>query len=223
MSQADPFSKRLRECLGRETQTILTSHFAKNTNTYNHGDPAADVYLIETGQVKLLMLSPSGKECLLAIYAPGDVFGEACLSRAGASRLETATAMKDTTLKVIPSTTLLECLSRHSLLESFVQYLVLRLSHQQQVITSMVTIDSEQRLAETLLLLTRTLGKADPRSTRIEPRISHEELSQMVGTTRPRITTFTNKFRGLGLIDTSARQFLIVHEAKLAAHLSSLA
>jgi len=59
------------------------------------------VYFIESGQIKLLMLSPGGKECLLAIHVAGDIFGELCLSGLGA-RLETAIAMEETIIKQIP-------------------------------------------------------------------------------------------------------------------------
>jgi CRP-like cAMP-binding protein len=60
------------------------------------------VYFIERGQVKLLLLSLEGKECLLAIHSAGDIFGELCLSGSG-SRLETATAMEETNLKKYPA------------------------------------------------------------------------------------------------------------------------
>ena len=62
--------------------------------------------------------------------------------------------------------------------------------HQQQVIANPVTVDSEQRLGQTLLQPARTLGKKDPRSIRIELKIPHEESSKMVGTTRPRISVY---------------------------------
>ena len=147
------------------------------------------VYFIESGQIKLLMLSSEGRECLLAIYSDGDVFGELCLSGLGA-RLETATAMKTTMLKRVPCGQFFARLVRDSLAEGFVRYLAARVADQQQVIANLVTVDSEQRLGQTLLQLARTMGKKDPRSIRIELKITHEELSEMVGTTRPRISLF---------------------------------
>jgi len=180
------------------------------------------VYFIESGQIKLLMLSSEGKECLLAIHAAGDIFGELCLSKLGA-RLETATAMKSTTLKQIPSSQFFARLTRDSLFEGFVQYLAVRIADQQQVIANLVTVDSEQRLGKTLLQLARTMGKNDPRSIRIELRISHEELSEMVGTTRPRISMFMQRFRNLGLIEMSTEHFLIIKENKLTAYLAQIA
>jgi biotin operon repressor len=57
---------------------------------------------------------------------------------------------------------------------------------------------------------------------RIEHKISHEELSEMVGTTRPRISKFMQRFRILGLIETSAERFLIIKEKKLADYLAQI-
>jgi len=168
------------------------------------------------------MLSSEGKECLLAIHSAGDVFGELCLSGLG-TRLETAIAMKQTVLKQIPSSQFLGRLSHDSLFEGFVRYLAVRIADQQQVIANLVTVDSEQRLGQTLLQLARTMGKKDPRSIRIELRISHEELSGMVGTTRPRISLFMQRFHNLGLIETNRDHFLIIKEKKLTDYLAQIA
>ena len=72
----------------------------RHANVYNCGDQDEMVYFIESGQIKLLLLSPEGKECLLAIHSNGDIFGELCL--AGLARHESATAMRETKLKKYP-------------------------------------------------------------------------------------------------------------------------
>jgi CRP-like cAMP-binding protein len=137
--------------------------------------------------------------------------------------VETATAMKATVLKQIPCRQFFARLSRDSLFEGFVQYLAVRIAAQQQVIANLVTVDSEQRLGQTLLQLARTLGKKDPRSIRIDLKISHEELSEMVGTTRPRISLFMHKFHNLGLIERNQEHFLIIKESKLTDYLAQIA
>jgi CRP/FNR family cyclic AMP-dependent transcriptional regulator len=220
--QADEFKQKLRDSLQRETQNSRAVKIPRHDNVYSCGDQDEMVYFIESGQIKLLMLSSDGKECLLAIHSAGDVFGELCLSGLG-TRLETATAMKQTMLKQIPSSQFLGRLSRDSLFEGFVRYLAVRIADQQQVIANLVTVDSEQRLGQTLLQLARTMGKKDPRSIRIELRISHEELSEMVGTTRPRISLFMQRFHNLGLIETNREHFLVIKEKKLTDYLAQIA
>ena len=131
--------------------------------------------------------------------------------------------MKPTILRQIPSSQFLARLSRDSLLEGFVRYLAVRIAEQQQVIANLVTVDSEQRLGKTLLQLARTLGKKNQQSTRIELKISHDELSEMVGTTRPRISLFMQRFRNLGLIETNLDRFLVINEEKLTDYLARIA
>jgi CRP-like cAMP-binding protein len=220
--QADEFKRQLRDSLQRETMNSRPIKIARHDNVYTCGDQDDMVYFIESGQIKLLMLSSEGKECLLAIHSGGDIFGELCLSGLGA-RLETATAMKATTLKQIPCSQFFARLSRDLLFEGFVRYLAVRIADQQQVIANLVTVDSEQRLGRTLLQLARTIGKKDPRSIRIELKISHEELSEMVGTTRPRISLFMQRFHHLGLIETNRDRFFIIKENKLTDYLAQIA
>ena len=219
---ADKFKQQLRDSLRRETLNSRAVKFARHKNVYSCGDNDENVYYIERGQIKLLIHSSQAKECILAIHTTGDIFGELCLSGLGA-RVETATAMKQTLLKQIPCSQFFARLSRDSLFEGFVRYLAVRVADQQQVIANLVTVDSEQRLGQTLLQLARTMGKKDPRSIRIELKISHEELSEMIGTTRPRISFFMQRFRNLGLIETNSDHFLIIKEHKLTDYLAQIA
>ena len=99
--QSDRFKQQLRDSLQRETLNVQAITIKRHTNVYACGDQDEMVYFIANGQIKLLMLSSEGKECILAIHSGGDIFGELCLSGLGA-RLETATAMKETMLKKIP-------------------------------------------------------------------------------------------------------------------------
>ncbi|PYS35318.1 MAG: Crp/Fnr family transcriptional regulator [Acidobacteria bacterium] len=217
--KTNDFRQLLRKSLERQVN-LRTIRVASHQPVYVSGDSADIVYFIESGQIKLLMLSPEGKECLLAIHTAGDVFGELCLAGLN-SRLEAAIAMKETVLKSIPGQVFLDCLDNHSLLEGFAQHLATRISEQQRIIATILTVDSEHRLGETLLLLARKLGKPNILSTRIEYKITHEDLSRMVGTTRPRVTHFLGRFRGLGLIEMSSDHHLIVNEKKLANYLNA--
>ncbi len=220
--QAEQFQQQIGNSLQQETLNTRAVKFARHAHIYTCGDEDQTVYFIERGQIKLLMLAPDGKECLLAILSAGDVFGELCLSGIGLRR-ETAIAMEETVLKQIPCSKFFARLEHDGLFQGFIQYLSVRIADQQEVIANLVTVDSEQRLGKTLLSLARSLGKKDPRCVRIESKITHEELSKMVGTTRPRISVFMQRFKNLGLIETNADHFLIIKENRLTAYLSQLA
>jgi CRP/FNR family transcriptional regulator, cyclic AMP receptor protein len=222
IAQADPFNQQLAESLQSEPVIYRRLKILRHANVYTAGDQDEAIYFIESGQVKLLMHSAEGRECLLAIHSAGDIFGELCLSGLEA-RLSTATAMKATTVKRIPHAQFFARLSRDSLVEGFVRYLAVRIAEQQQVIANLVTVDSEQRLGKTLLQLARTLGRKNHEKTHIELRISHDELSEMVGTTRPRISLFMERFRHLGLIESNKEHFLVIKENKLTDYLAQIA
>jgi len=220
-SQSDQFKEQMQGSLFNEIKNSSPIKIGKHDHVYTSGDERETVYFIEKGQIKLIMTSSEGKECMLAIHGAGDVFGELCLSGLG-SRVETAIAMEDTFLKEIPCGKFLDRLSKDSLLEGFIKYLAVRVADQQQVIANLVTVDSEQRLGKTLLQIAKKLGKKDPRSIRIEVKISHEELATMVGTTRPRISVFMQRFRNLDLIEYNTEHHLIIKEHKLTAYLASI-
>jgi CRP-like cAMP-binding protein len=218
---SDQFKAQMQGSLFNETKNSSSIKVDKHNHVYTVGDERETVYFIEKGQIKLVMVSSEGKECMLAIHGEGDVFGELCLSGLG-GRLETATAMEDTVLKEIPCSKFLDRLAKDFLLEGFIKYLTVRVADQQQVIANLVTVDSEQRLGKTLLQIARKLGKKDPRSIRIEVKISHEELASMVGTTRPRISVFMQRFRNLELLEYNTEHHLIIKEKKLTAYLASI-
>jgi CRP/FNR family cyclic AMP-dependent transcriptional regulator len=219
--QSNQFKEQMQGSLFNEIKNSSPIKVGKHKQVYTVGDERDTVYFIEKGQIKLAMTASGGKECMLAIHGPGDVFGELCLSGLG-GRQETATAMEDSSLKEIPCDKFLDRLAKDSLLEGFIKYLAVRVADQQEVIANLVTADSEQRLGTTLLQIARKFGKKDPRSIRIELKISHAELSEMVGTTRPRISVFMQRFRNLDLIEYNTEHHLIIKEKKLSAYLASI-
>lgn len=216
---AGRFLQRLSQSISCEPPCFPAIRVPRHENVYLVGGRAETVYFVESGQIKLLTLSREGKECLTDIRVKGDTFGESCLSGAKECQ-ETATTMEVSTLRSIPGAKFFAHLEKHSLVEGYVQYLLSRIARQQQSITNLITVDSEHRLGETLLLLARRLGRQRPGGRRIEQKITHNELSQMVGTTRPRITEFMLNFRRLELITLSREHHLTVNENKLAEYLA---
>jgi CRP/FNR family cyclic AMP-dependent transcriptional regulator len=171
---------------------------------YATGDEDDSLYLIDSGQVKLSIASAEGKDCLLAVYGPGEVFGESCF-RSARKRVETATTMQPSVIRRASRREFVAELERHGAMEALLRHLADRLDDRQMAVFDLITIDSKQRLAKVLLAFAERLGTPDGVFFRLDQRISHEELSQIVGTTRPRVTAFMQDFRTLGLIDTSDR------------------
>lgn len=214
MVTAIAFEECLRPVLAAEAGAI-TRRIARRRIVYAGGAHDEKVYFIEAGLVKVVMQSAGGKECLLEIYAAGDFFGECGLS--GGQRSETAVAMTDTVLKQIGGARFLALILEAGLMEKLIRCLAVRLNDQQQTITNLSTVDCEHRLGATLLRLSRKLGASG--SGVLQQKISHQELSQMVGTTRPRVSEFMQKFRDLGLIDITPDSRILVRERRLREYL----
>ncbi|WP_371778475.1 Crp/Fnr family transcriptional regulator [Streptosporangium subroseum] len=212
------FKDNLRAFINHDSSGASPIKVPRRTNIYNCGQRDGNIYLVESGQIKTQMYTRCGKQCLLSIYTAGDVFGE--LSLLGPERSETATAMRTSAVRRIPATRLRAGLTDGNLLEGFIDCLALRLAEQQEVIATMVTMDSEQRLASVLLRLARKIGtRHSPQLRCIEERITQEELSGMVGTTRSRVGYFLKRFRDAGLVQPTSDLFLLVHEQRMADYL----
>jgi CRP/FNR family transcriptional regulator, cyclic AMP receptor protein len=215
----DVFKTQLRDFFRKQTE-CHRKRIPKNRFVYSSSERDGMVYFIEVGMVKLVLPTPEGKECLLAIRSAGEMFGELLLS-GQRSRLETAIAMEDSTVKQIPIRNFLEAFKKESLLESLVQYLAVRNAEQHEVITAMVTSNSELRLARTLLYLSRSLGKFASGGICIGQKISHLEFSEMIGTTRPRVGIFLKKFRESGLISLTEERCLVVNQSEMERYIAS--
>jgi CRP-like cAMP-binding protein len=173
-------------------------NYARSAVIFSQGDAANDVFYIQSGSVKLSVLSRTGKEAVVAVLGQGDFFGEGCLA-AQPRRIATASAMAKTAALVVEKPQMLEMLhTQTALAERFLAHMLARNIRVEEDLVDQLFNSSEKRLARVLLLLAR-YGKAD-QPLRI-PKMSQETLAEIVGTTRSRVNFFMNKFRDLGFIE----------------------
>jgi CRP/FNR family cyclic AMP-dependent transcriptional regulator len=165
---------------------------------YSQGDPCDSVFYVQTGEVKIAVLSPSGKEAIVAMFEPGDFFGEGALS-GQPLRLASATAARASTLLVVERQRMTQLLhEQRALSDRFLAHLLRRNTRVEADLVDQLFNSSEKRLARTLLILARYGRLEGP--NRVLPKISQETLAEMVGTTRSRVNFFMNKFRKLGYV-----------------------
>jgi CRP-like cAMP-binding protein len=173
--------------------------FPKRKNIYAQGDPADAVFYLQTGKVKLAVVSKTGKEATIGILSDGSFFGEGSLARQSL-RMGTATAVTECFALRIEKKAMMQVLHReHALSDLFVAYLLSRNIRYEEDLVDQLFNSSEKRLARVLLMLAH-FGKEGVPET-VVPRISQETLAEMVGTTRSRVSFFMNRFRKLGFID----------------------
>jgi len=173
--------------------------YGKGDPIFSQGDPCQHVYYIQKGGVKLSVVSETGQEAVVAMLAPGDFFGEGCL--AGQTvRMATATATTASTIMAVKKESMEKVLhEERTFSDRFIKHMLTRNIRIEEDLIDQLFNSSEKRLARALLLLAR-YGQQDA-PQRVVPKISQETLASMIGTTRPRVNFFLNKFRKLGFID----------------------
>jgi CRP-like cAMP-binding protein len=175
--------------------------FPKKHGIFAQGDPADAVFYVQTGKVKLTVVSNDGKEATIGILGEGYFFGEGSLA-GQALRMGSATAMTDCAVLRIDKQAMMEALHReHQLSDMFVAYLLARNIRYEEDLVDQLFNSSEKRLARVLLLLAHFGKEGIPEA--VVPKISQETLAAMIGTTRSRVSFFMNRFRKLGFIDYS--------------------
>jgi CRP/FNR family cyclic AMP-dependent transcriptional regulator len=173
--------------------------FPSKQKIFAQGDPTDAVFYIQTGKVRLTVVSESGKEATLGILSEGEFFGEGGLA-GQPLRMGSATAMTDCELLQIDKKAMMLALHReHTFSDLFVAYLLARNIRYEEDLVDQLFNSSEKRLARILLLLAH-FGKEGVPQTVI-PKISQETLAEMIGTTRSRVSFFMNRFRKLGFVD----------------------
>jgi CRP/FNR family cyclic AMP-dependent transcriptional regulator len=172
--------------------------FPKRRTIFAQGDAADAVFYLQTGRVKLTVVSKTGKEATIGILGERDFFGEGSL--AGQTlRMGSATALTECAVLRIDKKAMMEALHREQeISDLFVAYLLARNIRYEEDLVDQLFNSSEKRLARILLLLAH-FGKEGKPET-VVPKISQEVLAEMIGTTRSRVSFFMNRFRKLGFI-----------------------
>jgi CRP-like cAMP-binding protein len=170
----------------------------KKQIVFSQGDAADAVFYIQAGKVKLTVVSPQGKEAVVAMLEPGSFFGEGCLA-AQLVCMTTATAAEDSALVRIDKQAMIRTLHDDPTFSAlFLTYLLARNIRIQEDLVDQLFNSSEKRLARILILMAH-FGKEGKPETVI-PKISQETLAEMIGTTRSRVSFFLNRFRKLGFV-----------------------
>jgi CRP/FNR family cyclic AMP-dependent transcriptional regulator len=167
---------------------------------FTQGDACEDVMYIQTGGIRLSVLSKTGREAVVGMLGPGDFFGEGCLAGQPV-RMGSAIAIAPSVILAVAKERMVRLLHRqHEMSDRFIAHMLARSIRIEEDLVDQLFNSSEKRLARALLMLARN-GKQDGGPARLVPKISQETLAKMVGTTRSRVNFFLNKFKKLGFID----------------------
>jgi CRP/FNR family cyclic AMP-dependent transcriptional regulator len=193
----DPYVMQL---LGNITEGKRVLTFRKTERIYSQGDVADAIFLIQSGKVKMTVVSSAGKEAVIGMLTSHSFLGEGALV-GQTLRVSSSTAIEASVIIRIEKQVMGRALLQQpELSEKFIAALLARNIDLEEDLCDQLFNHSEKRLARVLLKLARLPQHANAEDARM-PMLSHETLAEMVGTTRSRITHFMNKFRTMGLID----------------------
>jgi CRP/FNR family transcriptional regulator, cyclic AMP receptor protein len=188
--------------------------FRKKDAIFTQGDSTDGLFFIQTGKVRLSVVSEGGKEATLAILGEDDFFGEGGLS-GQPLRMSSATAMTDCVLLNVDKNAMMLGMRLEPKLSAiFIKYLLKRNIRYQDDLVDQLFNSSEKRLARVLLLMAH-FGKKGV-SEMLIPRVNQGTLAEMVGTTRSRVSFFMNRFRKLGFINYDSGNKVNVHNSLLS-------
>jgi CRP-like cAMP-binding protein len=172
----------------------------KSAKLFSQGEKAEAIYFIQNGKLQITVVSAQGKIAVLDTLGPRDFLGEGCLV-GDSVRTSTATALEPSTVFRVLKGVMLKALhAQPKLSEQFMASLLARNVNLEEDLRDQLFNHTERRLARVLLNLSR-FSRPDKLPDAKVPKFTHKMLAEIVGTTRPRITFFLNKFRKLGLID----------------------
>lgn len=185
----------VRACAGKRILTVAKGH-----QFFRQGDRADCVFYLKNGRAKISVVSSSGKEATIRLVLVGDFFGEKAMAADPGLRITTASALTDCTAIRIPRSEFLRLLKEdRDFSYQFSSFLLACTMKTQADLVDQLFNRAEKRLARLLLLLAE-YGKAEDDESIIAP-ISQEALASMIGSTRPRVNAFMNRFRKLGFIE----------------------
>jgi CRP/FNR family cyclic AMP-dependent transcriptional regulator len=211
MAKQAKFAFNPKRFLSTSDRGRTVSDYPKDAVVYQQASAADAVFYIQKGRIKITVASQHGKEAVIAILGPDEFFGEGCLV-GQPLRLGTATAMIESKLMRVSKAEMIRVLHEEAAFgELFATHLLTRNSRIEEDLIDQLFNSSEKRLARTLLLLANFGKQGGPQQ--ITTRITQATLAEIVGTTRPRVSHFMNKFRKLGFISYNGH--LEVHSSLL--------
>ncbi len=176
---------------------------------YLPGDPGDAVYFVNGGRLKVSKVTRDGKELTLAYRVPGEIFGELCLIEGG-PREEMAEAMENALISVVERPVFDAILAKDGLISSrLVKVVAQRRREVENKIEQLIFKDVNAKLAELLLRLADEHGIEDSRGTLVSLKITHQEMANLIGSTRETVSLTLSQFKRRGFINTDGRKVIL--------------
>jgi CRP-like cAMP-binding protein len=179
---------------------------------FSQGDPADCVFYLQRGRLKISVISEAGKEATIRLVVANDFFGEKAMEANPGSRITSATALTECmALRIARHEFIRVMREERAFSYRFSTFLLTCSMRTQADLVDQLFNRAEKRLARLLLMLAEASKPVEDAT--LIPHITQESLANMIGSTRPRVNAFMNRFRKLGYIDYNNR--IRVHKSLL--------
>jgi CRP/FNR family cyclic AMP-dependent transcriptional regulator len=198
-------------------QGLTVGSYRPRQVIYLPGDRAQAVHFLTSGRIKISKVTRDGKELTLAYRNEGDFFGEPCLLDGG-PREEMAEAMDASTTVEIQRDALDEVLRNDGVAAyKFARALIARRKDLESRVEQLIFKDVGAKLAELLLSLGQEHGVLDERGVVVGLKITHQEMANLIGSTRETVSLTLSQFKRKGLIQTEGRRVILADQEGLRA------
>ncbi len=193
-----------------------TEKFPKGSTIFDEGEPGDRLYIIVEGKVKLARHAPDGRENLLSVMGPSDMFGELSIFDPG-PRTSSAICVTDVTVATMDSTMLRTWIDDHpEISQQLLRVLARRLRRTNASLADLIFTDVPGRVAKTLLQLANRFGSHEGGALRVNHDLTQEEIAQLVGASRETVNKALATFAHRGWIRLEGKSVLIVDTEHLA-------
>jgi CRP-like cAMP-binding protein len=205
------------DMLARLSERIELREIRRREVIYLPGDPGESLFIVNGGRVKISKVTRDGKALTLNYCGPSELFGETCLVEGG-PREEMAEAMENSMVTEIMRDDFERMLSSHATLGLHMTKLLAgRRRDLENKLETLVFRDVTSKLAELLLQLADEYGVEDSRGTLVALKITHQELANLIGSTRETVSLTLSQFKRKNLITTEGRKVIISDSESLRA------
>jgi CRP-like cAMP-binding protein len=195
--------------------TLEPAEFPRGHVVFAEGEPGDRLYIIQAGKVKLGRKSPDGRENLLAIMGPSDMFGELSIFDPG-PRTSTATTVTEVRTLTMDRPALREWIARRpEIAEQLLRVLARRLRRTEHALADLIFTDVPGRVAKALLQLAQRFGSQEAGLLRVTHDLTQEEIAQFVGASRETVNKALADFVARGWIQLSARSVVLLDQERL--------
>ncbi|KAA1380727.1 Crp/Fnr family transcriptional regulator [Aeromicrobium fastidiosum] len=215
LRQAPLFSGLDDEVASALEDSMSSSSLRRGEILFSEGDDGNQLYVVTEGKIKLGRTSPDGRENLLAILGPGQMFGELSFFDPG-PRSATATAVTDVELKSLGHEALSPVLNAHpDVAHALLNQLAGRLRRTNEVVGDLVFSDVPGRVAKALLDLASRFGRRADDGIHVNHDLTQEELAQLVGASRETVNKALADFASRGWLRLEPRSVVILDLERL--------